>query len=33
VEETPEDAQERRQRVSDGLAQSLRMLRDTKPQR
>ncbi len=33
VEETPEDAQERRQRVSDGLAQSLRMLRDTKPKR
>lgn len=33
VEETPEDAEERRKRVSDGLAQQLRMLRDTRPKR
>lgn len=30
VEEAPEDADERRKRVSDGLAQQLRMLRDTR---
>lgn len=33
VEETPEDADERRKRVSEGLAAQLRMLRDTKPKR
>lgn len=30
VEEAPEDADERRKRVSDGLAKQLRMLRDTR---
>lgn len=33
VEESPEDAEQRRKRVADGLAAQLRMLRDTKPKR
>lgn len=33
VEEAPEDADERRKRVSEGLAQQLRMLRNTRAKR
>jgi hypothetical protein len=33
VEESPEDAAQRRKRIADGLASQLRMLRDTSPKR
>lgn len=33
TDETPEQAQERRARVSQGIGSALRMLRDTKPRR